>query len=164
MVRNQMSRLMYERIHTSLPDVVKANLWFHLSTSADINFLDIGHYIKLWWLRSNTYHGVNEMRNALDLPIQHFRAIKSSYYCCFNSSYWLLVYVIINFVKSPNTNYIFSPWAVLVKLLSTERYSWTLLMASQCCFRQLRGALKHNAITWTNVYLDICRHVATTMI
>ena len=45
--------------------------------------------------------------------------------------------------------------------LPSEEHHWTLVMIGQHWFRQWLGAVRQQAITWTNVDLDPCRHMAS---
>ena len=48
----------------------------------------------------------------------------------------------------------------LVKLPSDE-FNWILFMVSQHWFRWWLGAIRHQAITWTNVHTFLCHHMAS---
>ena len=45
--------------------------------------------------------------------------------------------------------------------LPSDEHHGTLMMINQHRFREWLGAVRHQAITWTNVDLDPCRHVAS---
>ena len=52
-------------------------------------------------------------------------------------------------------------WLVSENLLMTDDCQRTLLMISQHWFRYWFGAVRQQAIAWTNVDLDPCRHMAS---